>query len=134
MLNRDTWSKPIVKELIKKFFIFWQINKESEAGKLYCAFYAPTKMPHIAVLDPVTRQKMINWNGFTSFSLLLRDLNNFLANNTLENYDNHNSINITDVENMDKKKIKRMGSNTSHLDAKKKQKTNKMPNPKAKMM
>lgn len=57
MLNRDTWSKPIIKELIKKFFIFWQINKESESGKQYCAFYSPTKMPHIAVLDPVTRQK-----------------------------------------------------------------------------
>ncbi|KAG1663354.1 UBX domain-containing protein 7 [Nymphon striatum] len=62
ILNRDLWSKQVVKNIIKDNFIFWQVYQDSEEGRRYCQFYKLNKFPYIAVLDPRTGENLIVWN------------------------------------------------------------------------
>ncbi|XP_041350204.1 UBX domain-containing protein 7-like isoform X2 [Gigantopelta aegis] len=62
VLNRDVWSNPVVKDLIKSHFIFWQVYHDSEEGKKYMQFYEITTWPYIAILDPQTGENLAVWN------------------------------------------------------------------------
>lgn len=62
VLNRDVWSNPAVKTIIKEHFIFWQVYHDSEEGQRYMMFYQVGEWPHVAVLDPRTGENLVTWH------------------------------------------------------------------------
>ncbi len=39
VLNRDLWSNPGVKTIIREHFVFWQQYKEADEAERYMTFY-----------------------------------------------------------------------------------------------
>ncbi|KAG0057612.1 hypothetical protein BGZ83_006985 [Gryganskiella cystojenkinii] len=63
VLNRDLWSDPSVKEVVKENFIFLQFYSDSVEGKKYAAYYPfRSGNPHIAIVDPRTAERMHVWS------------------------------------------------------------------------
>ncbi|KAK6175714.1 hypothetical protein SNE40_014111 [Patella caerulea] len=62
VLNRDVWSHSAVRGIVTQHFIFWQVYHDSEEGKKYIQFYEIQEWPYIAIIDPVTGEKMISWH------------------------------------------------------------------------
>ncbi|XP_068686398.1 UBX domain-containing protein 7-like [Montipora foliosa] len=62
-LNRDVWSNEAVRNIIKEHFVLWQVYRDSNEGERFIQFYHVTSYPYLAVLDPRTGEKMIEW-GF----------------------------------------------------------------------
>eukprot|EP01130_Rhizamoeba_saxonica_P014013 TRINITY_DN6054_c0_g1_i1.p1 TRINITY_DN6054_c0_g1~~TRINITY_DN6054_c0_g1_i1.p1 ORF type:complete len:438 (-),score=86.49 TRINITY_DN6054_c0_g1_i1:39-1352(-) len=60
-LNRDTWSNPILKEFIKNSFVFWQGHAGTESAEIYTKYHVVKSVPHIAILDPRTTERMKVW-------------------------------------------------------------------------
>ena len=54
VLNRDVWSHRVVRELLGKKFLLWQIYHDGESGLKYQQFYPVSNWPHIAIIDPMT--------------------------------------------------------------------------------
>lgn len=82
-LNRDCWSKESVARLIRGHFKFWQVDRESPEAAMYiqvCVifcydnnneqYYNPSSFPHIAVLDPLTGEKMTTISGESDVSTI----------------------------------------------------------------
>ena len=63
-LNRDTWSDASLKRFVQEHFIFWQPSKSEEAGRYYTNFYPVDLYPHVGIVDPVTRSRMLVLTGF----------------------------------------------------------------------
>lgn len=64
-LNRDLWSSKEVKRLIKPNFVFLQYQYESRHAQPYVNFYGlqnKNDLPHIAILDPMTGERLRQWN------------------------------------------------------------------------
>jgi len=61
-LNRDVWSNPIVKNIIRDNFLFLQLYMDSEEGQRFMNFYKIKQWPYVAVLDPRTGELMVEWN------------------------------------------------------------------------
>ncbi|KAI8897633.1 thioredoxin-like protein [Globomyces pollinis-pini] len=61
-LNRDLWKDSSVKELIKKHFIFTQFNVNSPDGLEHRNYYPYHNYPYIAIIDPLTGERMKQWN------------------------------------------------------------------------
>ncbi|OIT34298.1 plant ubx domain-containing protein 7 [Nicotiana attenuata] len=78
MLNRDTWANDYVARIIKKNFIFWQVNDDTEEGQKVCTYYKLNSLPVILVIDPITGQKMHFWNRMVQPENLLEDITSFI--------------------------------------------------------
>ncbi|CAD5113157.1 DgyrCDS2348 [Dimorphilus gyrociliatus] len=76
ILNRDVWSCPKVKRIIQKNFIFWQVYHDSQEGLKYRQFYHFNEWPYIAVIDPITGERIVAWNKLDakSFCELVEEL------------------------------------------------------------
>lgn len=61
VLNRDFWSQNPVKNIIKESFIFLQYQSDSPNGLNYVSFYSTEGFPHIAILDPLTGERVYKW-------------------------------------------------------------------------
>lgn len=61
-LNRDLWADQDVKTLIKENFIFLYLESDSSEGKRHSAFYPIDNYPYIAIIDPITGERLIKWN------------------------------------------------------------------------
>lgn len=61
VLNRDFWSNARIKQIVKDEFIFLQYQKDSFDGESYVNFYHVEQMPHIAILDPLTGERVYKW-------------------------------------------------------------------------
>ncbi|KAI5960593.1 ubx2 [Candida pseudojiufengensis] len=59
--NRDFWSNSRIKQIIKENFIFLQYQKDSFDGENYINFYHVDKLPHLAILDPLTGERVYKW-------------------------------------------------------------------------
>lgn len=57
-LNRDCWSNAAVRALVQSAFVFHQINHSTVDGMRYRNTYHPPSVPSIAIIDPLTKQKM----------------------------------------------------------------------------
>ncbi|XP_009599661.1 plant UBX domain-containing protein 7-like [Nicotiana tomentosiformis] len=88
MLNRDTWANDYVARIIKKNFIFWQVNDDTEEGQKVCTYYKLNSLPVILVIDPITGQKMRSWNGMVQPENLLEDITSFIDLSPSEYYAN----------------------------------------------
>lgn len=61
VLNRDFWANKSVKAAVRKDFIFLQFQHDSVNGETYLNFYHVDTYPHIAILDPMTGEKVFSW-------------------------------------------------------------------------
>ena len=61
LLNRDFWSNERIKQIVKENFIFLQYQTDSVNGQSYINFYHVDKFPHIAILDPLTGERVYKW-------------------------------------------------------------------------
>lgn len=87
-LNRDLWSNMSVKRLIKKNFIFLQYQYESQTAETYIQNYQlfdKNVLPHIAILDPITGERLKQWNmQVPEVVSFINEVENFLAEFSLE--------------------------------------------------
>ncbi|CAR27949.1 hypothetical protein ZYGR_0N04360 [Zygosaccharomyces rouxii] len=64
-LNRDLWSSKDVKKVVKPNFVFLQYQFDSRNAEPYINFYglrSKDDLPHIAILDPLTGERLKQWN------------------------------------------------------------------------
>jgi hypothetical protein len=83
-LNRDTWSDTGVKSIVTQRFMLWQVLQDSDEGARYCRFYPVNTLPHIAVIDPRTGERVEHWQGFVDPVTLVNQLNQFLETHDLD--------------------------------------------------
>ncbi|RLV92679.1 UBX domain-containing protein 5 [Spathaspora sp. JA1] len=61
VMNRDFWSNAQIKQIIKTHFIFLQYQQDSPNGENYINFYHVDSFPHLAILDPLTGERVLKW-------------------------------------------------------------------------
>lgn len=61
VMNRDFWSQPLVKLVVKENFVFLQYQEDSPNGSQYVNFYHIDECPHLAILDPWTGERLHKW-------------------------------------------------------------------------
>lgn len=87
-LNRDLWSSKDVKRLIKPNFVFLQYQYESRNAQPYVNFYGlqnKDDLPHIAILDPMTGERLKQWNRTVPTpEKFIEDVNEFLESFSLD--------------------------------------------------
>lgn len=87
-LNRDVWSSRQVRRLVKRNFIFLQYQYESRLAEQYLNFYNlhdKDLLPHIAILDPMTGERMKKWDTYLpTEEQFLEEINNFLNEFSLD--------------------------------------------------
>lgn len=85
VLNRDLWSSSSVKRLVNENFIFLQYQHDSPNGESYSNFYSIDDYPHIAILDPLTGERVKKWNDGTvpTPEDWIKETNEFLNNFSL---------------------------------------------------
>lgn len=87
-LNRDLWSFKQVRKLIKSNFVFLQYQFDSRNAQPYINFYGlkgKDDLPHIAILDPLTGERLKQWNcTVPSPEEFIKDINEFLENFSLD--------------------------------------------------
>lgn len=76
-LNRDTWSDAGLRSIISEHFVLWQVLRESEEGARYCRFYPVNVLPHIAIIDSRTGERVVVLEGFIDASGLKTELCKF---------------------------------------------------------
>ncbi|XP_066995491.1 UBX domain-containing protein 7 isoform X2 [Anabrus simplex] len=88
-LNRDIWSNKVVREIIDKHFLLWQVYLESGEGRRFITFYKVTVYPYVAVIDPRTGENMRVWNSFSrsTFASKLKEFLTEQENNSLSSAD-----------------------------------------------
>lgn len=90
-LNRDFWSNQQIKEIVKHNFVFLQYHSDSPSGENYRNFYPFDDYPHIAILDPITGERMMVWNENPPIIKWVQQVVEFL-----DKYDNNNDPIVTD--------------------------------------
>jgi thioredoxin-related protein len=65
-LNRDVWSNPTVKHLLRENFVFWQVYEDSAEGERYKQFYPFSILPHVAIIDPRTGERLVQMGKMSS--------------------------------------------------------------------
>lgn len=61
VFNRDFWSNTRIKQVVKENFIFLQYQRDSYDGESYVNFYHVDTFPHLAILDPLTGERVRKW-------------------------------------------------------------------------
>ncbi|KAI8977203.1 hypothetical protein BDF20DRAFT_873538 [Mycotypha africana] len=78
VLNRDLWSDPFVKDIIKASFIFLQYANTSADGVRYANYYSVRKYPHVAIIDSITGESMKVWEKSLSPTDFMMEVTEFL--------------------------------------------------------
>ncbi|KAA8492193.1 UBX domain-containing protein 7 [Porphyridium purpureum] len=91
VLNSDVWNDETVQELVKASFLLWQRYSVSADGEQYRTYYPFSCLPHVALLDPRSGERLVEWNSSgvedmdsLSKSALLENLMEFLDSHSLE--------------------------------------------------
>lgn len=87
-LNRDVWSSKRIRKILKRKFIFLQYQFESRMAQQYLNYYNlhdKELLPHIAILDPMTGERLKQWNAYLpTEDQFLNELNKFLNEFSLD--------------------------------------------------
>ncbi|ALC39334.1 CG8892 [Drosophila busckii] len=76
-MNRDVWSIKELKSLVRRQFVFWQVDEDSAEGRRFVAFYHCAKLPYLCVIDPRTGEEI--WHSAEpNQQNVLPDLRRFL--------------------------------------------------------
>ncbi len=74
-LNRDVWANAAVKELVKSYFVLWQVgiphiarggrqmHHDSGDGQRICSYYRVSAFPAIFIVDPRTGEMLTTLRG-----------------------------------------------------------------------
>ncbi|CDK24958.1 unnamed protein product [Kuraishia capsulata CBS 1993] len=84
VLNRDFWSNADVKDVVRENFIFLQYQNSSPSGSQYAQFYPIGEFPHIAILDPMTGERLKIWDRVPKVSDWISDVVDFLVRFSLD--------------------------------------------------
>lgn len=90
VLNRDIWSSEKLREIIKKYFIFWQVAIDNADGHRFQVFYDIKVFPYIGVIDPRTGEEKLSYK--MGFKLTLKEFIEELGNYLKENTPNPNAV------------------------------------------
>ena len=60
-LNRDLWTNPTIQQLVRQWFIFWQVNSYNIEGRQFVVFYHVGIYPYICIVDPRTGEQLISF-------------------------------------------------------------------------
>ena len=61
-MNRDLWSNDNLKTIIKESFTFLQITQSSAEGQRYISYYHMSSLPHVAIIDWKTGERIKCWD------------------------------------------------------------------------
>eukprot|EP00941_MAST-03F_sp_MAST-3F-sp1_P001978 g1978.t1 len=114
-LNRDTFSHPMVQELVRGSFLFWQQQDNSGHGSRYISFYKPKIFPHIGLIDPRTGQLLETISGFIEPGHFASRLAEFLDNNSLSGVVKPKGMNHRSKEAQESKRNKN-GKSRGQMD------------------
>lgn len=65
ILSRDIWSNCLIKALIQKYFVLWQVAIDTSEGARFRVFYDARVLPYVCILDPRTLKEKLGYrNGF----------------------------------------------------------------------
>lgn len=80
VMNRDFWSNDRIKSIVKDNFILLQYQSDSSNGEQYVNFYHADAFPHLAILDPLTGERLKQWpEGIVpNIDNWIKDVNDFL--------------------------------------------------------
>lgn len=81
VMNRDFWLNLRIKALVKANFIFLQYQHDSPNGVNYVNFYSVDRFPHLAILDPLTGERVRKWTDgeVLDIDTWLDDVDQFLT-------------------------------------------------------
>lgn len=84
VLNRDIWSNEKLREVMKRFFVFWQVAIDNSDGHRYQVFYSINVFPYVGIIDPRTGEEKFSYkNGFKrTVTEFLQELQDYLKTNT----------------------------------------------------
>lgn len=79
IMNRDVWKHGGIHVLVKDNFVLWQQLHRSEEGMRYARFYMRSgELPHIGIVDPLTRECLYRRSGKMDAPGVLAELRAFL--------------------------------------------------------
>ncbi|KAJ3043123.1 hypothetical protein HDV00_005738 [Rhizophlyctis rosea] len=78
MMNRDLFSKQEVKDVIKENFIFVLWGSESNEGQMHAVRYPFQQYPYLAIIDPLTGERVKQWNTVPSVTDFIVEVTDFL--------------------------------------------------------
>ncbi|CAD7093922.1 unnamed protein product [Hermetia illucens] len=81
IINRDIWSDPILKELVQKHFVLWQVSVDNAEGLRFKTFYKVDTIPYICIIDPRTGENKQAFDVVTS-QTFTADLSEYLETNS----------------------------------------------------
>lgn len=81
VMNRDFWSKKLIKDAVKENFIFLQYQRDLVNGENYVNFYHIDECPHVAILDSWTGERVRKWDDghVPDVDQWLEDIEDFLT-------------------------------------------------------
>ncbi|KAJ2558782.1 UBX domain protein Ubx2, partial [Coemansia sp. RSA 1933] len=82
-LNRDIWRKSIIKDVIKRDFVFFQRSIDTADGLRLVNMYRVTSYPFIAAIHPKTGELKKTFTRFANMADTLEDLTNFTMDNPM---------------------------------------------------
>ncbi|KAJ1801488.1 UBX domain protein Ubx2 [Coemansia sp. RSA 2399] len=82
-LNRDIWRKDVIKEVIKRNFVFLQRSIDTAEGSRLSNMYRVNTYPFIAVIHPKTGELKKTFTRIASMTDILEDLTNFTIDNSM---------------------------------------------------
>lgn len=90
VLNRDIWSSEKLREVIKKYFVFWQVAIDNPDGHRFQVFYSVQVFPYVGIIDPRTGEEKLSYK--TGFKLTLNEFMAKLKKYLKENTPNPNAV------------------------------------------
>lgn len=93
VLNRDIWSSDVLRSVIKKYFIFWQVAIDNTDGHRFQVFYSIQVFPYVGIIDPRTGEEKLSYK--TGFKLTINDFLIKLKDYLKENTPHPNTVSVT---------------------------------------
>ncbi|KAJ2569240.1 UBX domain protein Ubx2 [Coemansia sp. RSA 1813] len=82
-LNRDIWRQEIIKDVIKRDFVFFQRSIDTAEGSRLATMYSVRTYPFIAAIHPKTGELKKTFTRIASMADTLEDLTNFIMDNPM---------------------------------------------------
>ncbi|KAJ1726542.1 UBX domain protein Ubx2 [Coemansia biformis] len=82
-LNRDVWSQDVIRELVRRNFVFLQLPTDNPEGSRVATMYNADSYPFVAAIHPKTGELRARFTRFGSAVDVVEDLTNFSLDNPL---------------------------------------------------
>ncbi|KAI8320298.1 hypothetical protein GQ54DRAFT_305610 [Martensiomyces pterosporus] len=78
-VNRDIWRHDIIKDVVKKYFVFFQIAVDTVEGSKLASLYNAGSFPFIAAIDPKTGEMKYAFTRVSNTDDVLDDVMSFTS-------------------------------------------------------